>query len=93
MTLLEKHCDEKDAEIKRLRRIVGDCECECHETGEVHAKVKQSLGRTKKQLATAEEMVAAARSYVDIRINHPQIAGEAWRDLVAALTPAEDVKE
>lgn len=33
--------------------------------------------------------LAAAISYVDIKTNHPQIAGEAWRDLVAAINAIE----
>ena len=42
-----------------------------------------------KRLRAVDKQV---RTYVDIRCNHPQAAGESWRDLVAVLdanSPAE----
>jgi hypothetical protein len=48
-----------------------------------------TVERLRKRVAELERVVAVARSYVDALSNHPQVAGEMWRELVAALAEGE----
>jgi hypothetical protein len=76
---------ETAALIQKAARLVGDhkylnpnCLIDGCQYLMIEALVKEELTRLRR-------IEAVARSYVDIRSNHPQIAGEAWRELVKAV--------
>jgi hypothetical protein len=56
----------------------------------VHRRLVAAAGAAAAELQRLRPIATAARTYVDCRTNAPQAAGEAWRDLVAALEADHD---
>jgi len=63
----------------------GDARIDDAQYDELLAGIQIGIDQYREHAAKCDKIVRAAKSYVDIRSNHPQVAGEAWRDLCSAV--------
>lgn len=50
-----------EAERTRLRRVIDECQCGCHETGETHSGMKRTINTLREKLTAAAATIAGLR--------------------------------